>query len=237
MRGQRLRPRAATLKAESGLRAEGKPLAQGARLHPEITAAVIQMDVFHQEVKLLAYGQHCEGESFAMAELAKSKALSRKRKSWRWLKHLAFASVGILTSVAPVMACDGSLPPLSALARQKALVESLHAYLGGVRDEEKVGQRSVYEIMEAEKEYSVELETLRAMEACKAAGKENPRGKILQARVKSASDHLAALKSWQSATEDRFQVGEVTNTDVALVRAVALKAEIRLATLKREAGQ
>lgn len=172
-----------------------------------------------------------------MMELAERAVFTRQRKPWRVLKQFSFVLTGIFLAICPAVACDGSLPPLSTLATQKALVESMQLHLKGVHEEERVGQRSVYEVMEAEEAYAEELEILRAMEACTAAGKGTPRSKVLQSRVKSASDYLATLKSWENATEDRFNVGEVTRTDVALVHALALRAEIRLATLKEEAGK
>lgn len=172
-----------------------------------------------------------------MAELTESADFMRQRKIWRWLKQIAFVLAGIFASIYPAMACDGALPPLSMLDMQKALVESLQVYVKGVGEEARVGQRSTYEIMESEQEYAEELETLRAMEACTAGGNGSPRSKVLRARVKSASDYLALLKSRATSTQDRFKVGEVTRTDVALVHALALRAEIRLATLKKEAGQ
>jgi hypothetical protein len=172
-----------------------------------------------------------------MVELARRADAICARKIPQWLKHPLLILIGFLASIHPARACDGSLPPLSTLALQKALVESLHAHTRGVQEEERVGQRSMFEVMEAEEEYAEEQETLRAMEACTAAGNGSPRRKVSQARVKSASDYLATLKSWQTATEDRFQVGEVTRTDVALVNALAIRAEIRLTTLKKEAGK
>ena len=161
----------------------------------------------------------------------------RQQEALRPMRHVAFALTGILASIYPAMACDGMLPPLNALATQKALVESLEAHVRGVREEEKVGQRTVHEVLDAEEEYHVELETQRAMEACNAGGKSTPRAKVLEVRLKTASDYLEMIKEMEAVTSERFQVGEVTETEVAFARASTLRAEIRLKALKQEAGK
>jgi hypothetical protein len=163
--------------------------------------------------------------------------LFRGRKAWRWINPVSFFLIGILASLYPAMACVDSLPPLSTLDMQKTLVETLQVYVKGVREEERVGQRTVQEVQEAEEEYFIELETQRAMEACNAAGKSTPRAKVLEARLKTASDYLMMVKEQETATADRFQVGEVTRTEVAFAHATTLRAEIRLAELKKEAGK
>jgi hypothetical protein len=174
--------------------------------------------------------------AFAMTGWAWKADGVRQQAVWRRMRHGAFALTGVLASIYPAIACDGMVPPLNALATQKALVDVLQVHVEGVREEERVGQRTVREVLDAEEEYFIELETQRAMEACSAGGKSTPRAKVLEARLKTASDYLKLVKQQESATADRFQVGEVTRTEVAFARATALRAEIRLKALKQEAG-
>jgi hypothetical protein len=159
------------------------------------------------------------------------------RKTLPCLSYPLLILIGLLASTRPAMACDDALPPPGTLALQKALVESLQTYVKGVREEERVGQRTVIDVEEAEEDYFLELEIQRAMEACYSGDKANARTRALKARIETASDYLAMVKSWLAATEDRFNAGEVTKTDIAFTRATALSAEIRLAALKKEAGQ
>jgi hypothetical protein len=122
------------------------------------------------------------------------------------------------------------------LGLQKALVESLHVRLAGVQEDEKVGQRTLEEVSEAQLAYLKELEALRVMEARSGKTAVSERD-LLKIRIEVRTEALSYLKRLSQSVEDRAKVGEVTHSDVAAARAVALKAEIMLEALKSAVGE
>jgi hypothetical protein len=122
------------------------------------------------------------------------------------------------------------------LRLQQDLVEALHDELGGVREEARVGQRKTEEILAMVQIYYGELETLRVMTA-RSKNKSIAEKELLKIRIAVRSDALAVLKGSIEQTKNRFNVGEVTSTDVAAAKAAAFKAEIMIETLKQAAGK
>lgn len=122
------------------------------------------------------------------------------------------------------------------LGAQKELVEALRIRLAGVREEERVGQRTVDDVFAAHEAYLREMEALRVMEARNGKDSISER-ELLKIRIEARSESLSLLKEYSRRMEDRWRVGEVTRTDVALARAAALKAEVMLEALKGAAGE
>jgi outer membrane protein TolC len=122
------------------------------------------------------------------------------------------------------------------LGAQKQLVEALRLGLEGVRDEERVGQRTVEDVFVAELAYFRELEALKVMEARRDKDSISER-ELLKVRLEVRSEALSVLKQISRHVEGRHRVGEVTRTDVELTKAAALKAEIMLQALKSAAGE
>ena len=120
------------------------------------------------------------------------------------------------------------------LGLQKELVESLRVRLAGVQEDEKVGQRSLEEVFEAQLAYLRELEALRVMEARGGKTSVSERD-LLRIRIEVRTEALSHLKKLSQSVADREKVGEVTHSDVAAASAVALKAEIMLEALKAAA--
>ena len=161
------------------------------------------------------------------------------------MKHLSVFLAGFFTMILPALACDENLPPASALALQKQLVENLLEQLDGIRYEsDKVrfksewwAKRSFQEVFKAQEEYYLALETQRVMEACGTKRNSTSNRRILEARIGIVSEYLTVLKEQERMVNDRSDVGEIMKFDVASARAATLKAEIRLAALKKTAGK
>ena len=151
-------------------------------------------------------------------------------------RHFNLLSLAIFVFSCPATACADDLPPASALPMQKELVKTIATQVIGVREEEKVGQRSVDEVWLVEEQYAQALEMLHVMEA-RPGKKANLRSRILQARIKVVSAYLKVLRKLHISVQSRFETGEITKTDVAKEHAAVLKVEIRLATLKKTAGK
>jgi hypothetical protein len=120
------------------------------------------------------------------------------------------------------------------LRLQQDLVEALRDELGGVREEAWVDQRKTEEILAMVQMYYGELETLQVMTA-RSKSKSISEKELLKIRIAVRSDALAILKDSIEQTKNRFNVGEVTSTDVAAAKAAASKAEIMIETLKQAA--
>jgi hypothetical protein len=122
------------------------------------------------------------------------------------------------------------------LRLQQNLVEALRAELDGVREEARTGQRNTEDILAMLQIYYRELETLQVLTA-RSKSKSISEKELLKIRIAVRSDALAVLKESIEQTKNRFNVGEVTSTDVAAAKAAALKAEIMIETLKQAAGK
>lgn len=117
------------------------------------------------------------------------------------------------------------------LGLQKKLVDTLRARVDKVRDEQRLGQRTIEDVADALEVAFRELETLRVMAA--RADKESISEKeLLDIRVETRSKALEYLQEFVRQTDDRLSVGEVTESEADAMRARALKAEIMLKVLQ-----
>ena len=121
------------------------------------------------------------------------------------------------------------------LRLQEQLVDELRILDAGTREEERVGQRTIEDIINVTEYYFRELEALQVMTA-RSRKEPITEQEILGIRIVVRSRALAVFKRDSEATKDRFTVGEVTNTDFARAKARALKAEMVLEALKNAAG-
>lgn len=121
------------------------------------------------------------------------------------------------------------------LRLQEQLVDELRILEAGTREEERVGQRPIEDVIEVTEYYFRELEALMVMTA-RSRKESITEQEILGIRIDVRSQALAVFRRDSAATKDRFAVGEVTNTDFARAKARALKAEMMLEALKNAAG-
>jgi hypothetical protein len=122
------------------------------------------------------------------------------------------------------------------LSRQQQLVESLRIYEEGVRDEARVGQRTMQDVISATEAYFRELEILKVM-AARTRNKSISDKEILRIRIETRAEALLYLQNDARRLQDRFTVGEVTRVDIELAKARELKAEIMLEALRNAAGE
>jgi hypothetical protein len=145
-----------------------------------------------------------------------------------------FSITGVTARAATSAPCDEALPPAALVTQQKALVEALDTHVKGLLEEERIGQRTVSEVLIAYEEYHDAAELFNVMKKCGTDKGATGRRELLKVRIQAASQRQALYRELVKTVTDRWQVGEVTKTDVAGVQARALKAEIRLQTLERE---
>jgi hypothetical protein len=122
------------------------------------------------------------------------------------------------------------------LGLQKELANTLNTRVEGLREEFRIGQRTVEDVASAVEVYFRELETLKVM-AARASKKSVSEGELLSIRIETRSTALSYLREFLRQTEDRFTIGEVTPSDVAVMRARSLKAEIMLKALQGAAAK
>jgi outer membrane protein TolC len=122
------------------------------------------------------------------------------------------------------------------LRLQQQLIESVRIELVGVRDEERVGQRTLKEIVALEQVYFRELESLRVMTA-RWNNKSISERELLKIRIAVRSEALTVLQRHAAQVQSRFVTGEVTRVDLEGAKAAMLKAEIMLEALKNAAGE
>ena len=122
------------------------------------------------------------------------------------------------------------------LRLQQQLVESVRIELVGVRDEERVGQRTSKEIVVLEQVYFRELESLRVMTA-RWNNKSISERELLKIRIAVRSEALTVLQRHAAQVQSRFVTGEVTRVDLEGAKAATLKAEFMLEALKNAAGE
>jgi hypothetical protein len=122
------------------------------------------------------------------------------------------------------------------LRLQQQLIESVRIELVGVRDEERVGQRTLKEIVALEQVYFRELESLRVMTA-RWNNKSISERELLKIRIAVRSEALTVLQRHAAQVQSRFITGEVTRVDLEGAKAAMLKAEIMLEALKNAAGE
>ena len=121
------------------------------------------------------------------------------------------------------------------LRLQEQLVDELRILEAGTREEERVRQRPIEDVIKVTEYYFRELEALQVMTA-RSRKESITEQEILGIRIDVRSQALAVFKRDSEVTKDRFTVGEVTNTDFARAKARALKAEMVLEALKNAAG-
>jgi hypothetical protein len=122
------------------------------------------------------------------------------------------------------------------LGLQEELVAALLLEWHGMQEQTRVGVRTMEDAVSSEQNYYRELETLEVMKARLNSTAISER-EILKIRIAVRSDALVSVKEDSALARDRFNVGEVTFTDVAAMRARVLKATIMLEALKRASGQ
>ena len=136
--------------------------------------------------------------------------------------------------VAPAHATEEPTPPADLMQMQKELVATLGVRLDRLKAEHRVGQRTELEITLAMEDYYRELETACAMEAQATATKTATQTQILQARIDAVSKASEVFDAYTASSQNRYEVGEITEADTAAGKAMALKTRIRLATLKKQ---
>lgn len=120
------------------------------------------------------------------------------------------------------------------LKLQKELVATLDTRLSRTSAERRIGQRTDFEIILAMEDYYKELETACVMEALAASKKTVEDTQTLQVRIEAVTAASEAFSAFAASLQDRYTVGEITPVEVAIGKAAALKAEIRLETLKKQ---
>jgi hypothetical protein len=157
----------------------------------------------------------------------------RKFKGIRVLAILALTLLPLASGADPLFAVEETAPPSADLLRlQKDLVATLQIRLKGIKEENRVGQRTEEEVTSALEDYYRELETACVMEAYAATSNAATDAQILRLRIGMATTIFEILKDYAESLHDRFNVGEITKVDVATGKAAALEAEIRLTELK-----
>jgi hypothetical protein len=122
----------------------------------------------------------------------------------------------------------------SLLSLQQSLVDTLRAKMEGFEEQERVGQRTLSDYLVAKQAYLQELETLQVMEA-RSKNKSISSAELLKIRIRARGEALSNLNEAVSEAERRYNVGELTRSDVNDAKAQVLQAEIRLEALKQAA--
>ncbi len=155
-----------------------------------------------------------------------------KAATWRCIivVHLAVWPIAVLAQEV------SSLPEILELQRNQ--VAMFETQLLGMKQEEKVGQRTTQDIIRAVEQLYNAKEELALAELSTGADAEKDRDRArVQAKLDVAEQLVAELAGIAADTERRMKAGEVTPTDVASAKGshlgAAIKVEQLTAQLKR----
>ena len=160
--------------------------------------------------------------------------LAKLPRGIRVLATLILTAAPLADSIGPSRAAEGDTPPTEIFQLQKDLVEALNVQWAKMQEENRVGQRTEQEIIAAMEDYYSELGTACVMEAMVASKNTAKTAQILPVRIEIVSAALETFGQHAKFLKQRSELGEITGADVASAKAAALKAEIRLGTLKKQ---